>query len=128
MTIDFRDSTLSTALFAASLLLGVGCRGNSSAPDDSTTDDSDPTTSLEVALTMDAETDVSGFRSDIETCAGDDVVTSENDLVEMALPGGVSTFENAPFDTDSEHVFADNFELLDAGCYDVTATPITQGG
>ncbi|MFB6351583.1 MAG: hypothetical protein ABEN55_23845, partial [Bradymonadaceae bacterium] len=77
---------------------------------------------------MDPDTDVAGFRFDIDTCAGDDVVSSEKNLEDMRLPGGISKFENAPLDADSEHFFADNFELLDAGCYDVTATPVTDTG
>lgn len=44
-------------------------------------------------------------------------------LEDMLLPGGVSAWENSPLDKGSKHPFADHFEVLPAGCYDVVATP-----
>lgn len=50
------------------------------------------------------------------------------DLESMLLPGGIPEWENSPLDRDSEHPFADHFEVLPAGCYNVTATPLAEGG
>src|SRR5262249_9748349 len=47
------------------------------------------------------------------------------DLEKMLLPGGVPAWENSPLDRNSEHPFADHFEVLPAGCYNVSATPLT---
>jgi len=46
----------------------------------------------------------------------------------MMLPGGIPAWENSPLDKASEHPFADHFEALPAGCYDVTATPLSANG
>jgi hypothetical protein len=45
-------------------------------------------------------------------------------LEAMLLPGGVPEWENSPLDKASDHPFADHFEVLPAGCYNVTATPL----
>jgi hypothetical protein len=37
-------------------------------------------------------------------------------------------FEGSPLDKDSRHPFADHFEVVPAGCYDIQATPLTPGG
>lgn len=125
-----KRNACSSSLLALSLVavtsLATGCSSTDTAPDRS--DESANTTSIEVGLTMDPDTDVSGFRFDIDTCDGADVTTSQKALADMRLPGGITKFENAPYDADSEHLFTDNFELLDAGCYDVTATPTTDAG
>jgi hypothetical protein len=34
-------------------------------------------------------------------------------------------FEGSPLDTSSSHPFADHFEVVPAGCYDIKATPLT---
>lgn len=43
---------------------------------------------------------------------------------EMVLPGGIGKFEDSPLDHNSSHLFADLFQVLDPGCYDVTGTPL----
>jgi len=49
-------------------------------------------------------------------------------LEKMMLPGGIPAFENSPLDKNSAHPFADHFEVVPAGCYNVNATPLTKGG
>jgi len=46
----------------------------------------------------------------------------------MLLPGGIPAFENSPLDKSSAHPFADHFEVVPAGCYNITATPLTEDG
>lgn len=41
------------------------------------------------------------------------------------IPGGIGTLGDNPLDKDSSHHFADLFITLEAGCYDVSATPLT---
>jgi hypothetical protein len=49
-------------------------------------------------------------------------------LEKMMLPGGIPAFEDSPLDQSSAHPFADHFEILPAGCYNVNAIPLTKGG
>jgi hypothetical protein len=46
------------------------------------------------------------------------------ELSTMLLPGGIPAWENSPLDKSSKHPFADHFEVLPAGCYNVQATPL----
>jgi hypothetical protein len=55
---------------------------------------------------------------------GPKVAEKIKDLEAMTLPGGIETFENKPFDKDSEHHFADAFFTLPEGCYDVKTIPL----
>lgn len=50
------------------------------------------------------------------------------ELESMMLPGGIPAWENSPLDRNSQHQFADHFEVLPAGCYDVTASPLASSG
>jgi hypothetical protein len=45
----------------------------------------------------------------------------------QSLPGNLEAFKNKPFAEGSMHGFADMFFTLDAGCYNVTATPMGAG-
>jgi hypothetical protein len=45
-------------------------------------------------------------------------------LEDGTIPGGIGTLENNPLDEDSAHRFADLFTTVEAGCYDVAATPL----
>jgi len=49
-------------------------------------------------------------------------------LENMMLPGGIPAFENSPLDQTSAHPFADHFEIVPAGCYNINATPLTKDG
>jgi hypothetical protein len=49
-------------------------------------------------------------------------------LENMMLPGGIPAFENSPLDKNSAHPFADHFEVLPAGCYNVNAAPLDKNG
>jgi hypothetical protein len=94
------------------------------------------TSSTGMALRMDilAETDVAGMAYSIErvSCDGEDFeawsAEAQVDLEDLLLPGGLETFEDQPLDSDSEHLFADYFTVLPAGCYDVQITPIDENG
>jgi hypothetical protein len=45
-------------------------------------------------------------------------------LEDGTIPGGIGELENHPLDEDSAHRFADLFSTVDAGCYDIVATPL----
>ena len=124
--------------FIASVFLVLAMAGMTACAN---TDTDSPSTDDElassgVALTSDilADTDVARMRFRIEGVActtGTPTgfsTTEVKDLEDMMLPGGIATFENAPFDADSRHLFADAFFLVDAGCYDVTTTPLDDTG
>ena len=86
-----------------------------------------------LALTFDivGDTDVAGMRFEITpvNCAdgvpipGEPAIVVDKDLEDILLPGGIPEFE-AVFHPDSGHIFADAFLVVDAGCYDVTTTPL----
>lgn len=64
----------------------------------------------------------------IKACAGSGSDFSHTAVVaidsEMTLPGGFKHFEDNPLDHKSSHLFADHFQVLEAGCYDVTGIPL----
>ncbi len=128
---------LITALLCA---LGIGafsaCANTDSTSPTSDNNDDGEVRSSGMTLTSDtlADTDVARMQFDI---AGVDCQTGQStgftdsqtkDLEDMMLPGGISQFENAPFDEDSQHLFADAFFLVDAGCYNVETTPLQDNG
>jgi hypothetical protein len=55
-------------------------------------------------------------------------IETQRDLEDILLPGGHPGFEDRPFDADSEHLFADAFQVVPAGCYDVVSQPLTAEG
>ena len=104
-------------------------------------DNNEPSSEAEsarLALTTDvlADTDVGGMRFTVEQvdCATGAPITPpytetvDADLEDMYIPGGNGTFEDAPYDADSQHLFADQYFDLPAGCYDVLVEPIQETG
>lgn len=104
------------------------------------TDDADPPalgqTGMNLQFDVLADTDVAGFAYTVTGVDCDSgaalepplIVETTRDLEDILLPGGHPGFENRPFDADSEHLFADAFQLLEPGCYDVVAQPIDADG
>ncbi len=64
----------------------------------------------------------SSYKEDLPN-EGAPIVTTKK-LKEMALPGGIPTFENRPFDENSQHRFADFLKFVPTGCYDVNVEPM----
>lgn len=83
-----------------------------------------------------ADTDVSGMEYTItpvscetgEPIDPEGIISVQRDLEDIMLPGGHPGFEGQPFDADSEHLFADAFQALPAGCYDVSVQPLDADG
>ncbi len=50
------------------------------------------------------------------------------DLEDMVLPGDNPDLAGAPFDGNSQHLFADSFFWLPQGCYDVVSQPLNADG
>jgi hypothetical protein len=120
--------------------LGIGAlsacaNSDTTSPTPDSNDDGEVRSSG-MTLTSDtlADTDVSRMQFDVTgvDCASGQATgfneTKTKDLEDMMLPGGVSKFENAPLDEDSQHLFADAFFLVDAGCYDVRTQPLDDQG
>jgi hypothetical protein len=118
-----------SASAALLIALGTGCAETS----DDTNGPLGPRTSG-LALTSDTlgDTDVGGMRFTVTGCAGTATAgyseTVNKDLEDLYLPGGISTFEDAPYDADSQHLFSDHYFLLAAGCYDVVTQPLKANG
>lgn len=93
---------------------------------------SGPLKATGLALTSDtlAGTDIEQMNFEIQPVQCSDglpvgAATSRTiDYEEMYLPGGIAAFEDEPYDADSQHMFADSYFLVDAGCYDVKTQPM----
>ena len=91
-------------------------------------------TGLQLKSDILADTDAAGVRFDIQRvdcvsgAPSGDPLTSDHDLEDILIPGGITELEGSPLDKDSGHLFADHFETLAPGCYDVTTTPLTASG
>jgi hypothetical protein len=123
-----RTWTLVVSLLA-SLGLIAGCAG---VDGDSTGDPGPRTSGLALSSDTLANTDVTGMKFKVKGCSGTPTSgvsqTVKKDLEDMYLPGGISEFEDKPYDADSKHLFSDHYFTLPAGCYDVTTQPLTGGG
>lgn len=132
---NWKGGALVTATAVGLMFSGCG------AADDGSVGTTEPgaettTNTTGMALRMDilAETDVAGMAYSIErvSCDGEEFeawsAQAQVDLEDLLLPGGLETFEDQPLDADSEHLFADYFTVLPAGCYDVQITPIDSNG
>jgi hypothetical protein len=123
-------------LFGATLVL-AGCVDGQLLPDDGTYGSHVGETGIELGVAIDTSTDLDvAFMQygivRVECVAGEQFEPLSRDirvdLEKMLLPGGIPAFENSPLDMSSEHKFADHFEVLPAGCYNVTATPLAGNG
>jgi hypothetical protein len=84
---------------------------------------------------MSDDTDVQSVRFDVTPVSCEDGTalsaatsrTAELDS-DQTIPGNIAELQDSPLNAGSSHLFADSFQVLAAGCYDVTATPVTQDG
>lgn len=81
------------------------------------------------------DTDVEGIQFDVTpvncddgTVGGPTTSTIEPIDPDQTIPGNLEDLQNSPLDEDSSHLFADSFQVLSAGCYDVVATPVDDDG
>ncbi len=116
-------------LFTLGLVTAIAAVGCSDTSDDGAVGAGDYG-ARGLALTTDflGNTDVAGMRYEVSECGGGLVHTADRQLEDLLLPGMIPEFVNRPFDEESEHIFADNFVMLPAGCYDVKIIPITIDG
>jgi hypothetical protein len=121
-------------LGAATALALAGCMDNSEGTDGNGTNDAHTGKTgmaLQAAVDSTGGTDVALMEYGITRIAcqaGDkfDPLSRQVrvSLTDMLLPGGVPQWENSPLDKNSAHPFADDFEVVPAGCYDITAAPL----
>ncbi|HVJ18162.1 MAG TPA: DUF4215 domain-containing protein [Polyangiaceae bacterium] len=52
----------------------------------------------------------------------------DRELEPFTIPGGIEGLEDQPLDAESKHLFADAFQTLEPGCYDVRSTPVQDSG
>ena len=114
-------------LSAALLALSAGCANEPS-------EDKLGQTGLALSTDLTGESDVASIRFEVTPVdcstgeATGDVVVTDRPLEPVTIPGGISGLEDQPLDANSEHVFADLFSSVPAGCYDVAATPLNDAG
>ena len=124
-----RLTRLIASFFAALLAYGASACISTDLPDDG----SDGPTRIEQGLGVSgaaiAHSDVDKMEFRIYNCGGTTPIETKTSGIEpMTLPGGIEEFENAPYDPDSKHAFADKYFLLGAGCYDVEVEPLKSDG
>ena len=134
-----RLSTLAQRLGAGTLLAGLlVAAGCTQAPVEGPDGERTVTRSTGLALTaqMSADADVERFRYTIErtACPGQTqadidaaALVQEDALEAMTFPGGMG-IAGHDYDGDSEHTFADLYQVVEAGCYNVTAEPLLADG
>jgi|GEM_PF-1551873 len=120
------------------LALTVGCsEAVEHAPTQTpTTNPVFDTATLALSIDVLADTDLGGVRftvTEVDCLSGAPVLpahveTADVDLADMFIPGGNGTFEDAPYDANSEHLFADQYFDLAPGCYDVLVEPLQANG
>src|SRR5690554_1456209 len=120
------------------LALTVGCsEAVEHAPTQTpTTNPVFDTATLALSIDVLADTDLGGVRftvTEVDCLSGAPVLpahveTADVDLADMFIPGGNGTFEDAPYDANSEHLFADQYFDLAPGCYDVLVEPLQADG
>ena len=133
------------ALLSLSLLAGTlsACADATSGPTDSSSPSADQNKSknfdeAELGLSVDpiGNTDIAAVRFNIDPVVcpqppNDTQAPASNpgpritEFEDVFLPGGIPEFEENPYDAESQHLAADRYFFLDAGCYDITAEPLS---
>lgn len=86
----------------------------------------EPTSSLSVQALVANDTDVRSMRYEIVGCSDGNPIVKVRPLEDQAIPGNIPELQNQPLDAASEHLFADLFQTVPAGCYNITVTPLDQ--
>lgn len=128
--------TLTALSIPAAALFFTAC-GPTVASDDANTASNLQTTALALSVGASTESDTDGMRFELErvACTGESAddfddfdYAFEGDYEELTFPADLPTFDKKPYQRDSEHRFADHYTVLEAGCYDVKVTPLTEDG
>jgi len=116
-------------------LLAAGCLGTNGKSGEEGAHTGETGLAIAAAANTGGETDVAQMRYSISrtACAEGEKIDALNRTITVKLeprmlPGGIPAFENSPLDQDSAHPYADHFEVMPAGCYNLDATPLTKGG
>jgi hypothetical protein len=118
-------------LLGAMALAGYGCTNNQPGLADGNEVTGQTGLAINSAVDTTGGTDVRFMQYGIEriACEAGEKFDALNrtvrvELTSMMLPGGIPAFDNSPLDKNSAHPFADQFEVVPAGCYNVTALPL----
>ncbi|MDJ0764233.1 MAG: putative metal-binding motif-containing protein [Myxococcota bacterium] len=86
-------------------------------------------TALRAGAIVDENSDIANVRYAISPCDKPDSPTVVvRPLEDQLIPGNIYDLQNSPLDQDSEHLFADLFQTLDPGCYNVHVQPLDKNG
>lgn len=112
----------------------AACALSACAPADDVVDPAVGQSGVQLRSDILAETDVAGMGyafTAVDCDTGEPVgepLSAARDLEDLLLPGGHPGFEDRPFDAASGHLFADHFQALEPGCYDVAVQPLDAAG
>ncbi len=79
---------------------------------------------LALSIGVDEESEVEGFLFEIEGCEGEEEVAVYKEWEELVMPGGLVEALGTPSEVSQGHRFADYFSPMEAGCYDISVTPM----
>jgi hypothetical protein len=90
-------------------------------------------TGMKLSTDIDGNTDVSAFDFTFTrvSCAGEAFIPWQTHKVESLADAHITGATQVPgnvLDANAAHLFADRFQTLAAGCYDVIAQPVTNAG
>jgi hypothetical protein len=114
-----------SALACLLTVTGVACSGSEK-------DDTETQTGIHLqAIVPENDTDVTDIEYTIQqvscetgTPIGSAIVATRPLEGDQVIPGGSPELQDKPLDKGSAHFFADAFEVVPAGCYDVSAAPL----
>lgn len=118
-------------------VLGASCDANDEIGGGAGVADEEPPTGGQSAIEIRSETsyaELSGMRyslTPVDCGTGADlgpVIEIDRPLEDQTIPGNLPDHQNDPLDEDSAHRFADLFEVVDPGCWDVMSTPLGPDG
>jgi hypothetical protein len=116
--------------FAGSALLVCGCVADQADRVAGSAADEETGLAIMAVVAADPEIDVAYLQYSITRVpcsAGEQIEPLTREVRAELLQGGIPPLGDNPLFADaSRHQFADHFEVVPAGCYDVTATPLAE--
>lgn len=114
-------------VISATIAMGFVAGCGQDQADDTTPESLNEESGIALSVDFQGDTDVTGFEYTIRECGEETTLMEEvKELEDVVIPGMIPNFERGPFDPSSRHTFADYFTTIDAGCYDITAQPVTE--
>ncbi|MDJ0763907.1 MAG: MopE-related protein [Myxococcota bacterium] len=84
---------------------------------------------LRAGAIVDEDSDIANIRYTITSCGKpDSSLVVVRPLEDQLIPGNIYDLQNTPLEEESGHLFADLFQSLTPGCYDIHVQPLNELG